>query len=66
MQAGLLDVLRLMICPLVIPESGAEPAFAGHHDTKFELLSSKVLDGRIIINEYRPDGKIPSKNLAST
>lgn len=61
--AGLLDVLRLMVCPLALPESGAEPVFDGHKDTKFDLLSSKVLDGRVLINEYRPNGAIPTRNL---
>ena len=60
MQADLLDVLRLMVCPLVLPETGVEPIFADLADTAFELTSTKILDGRILLLDYRPAGKPPT------
>lgn len=57
--AGLVDRFRLMMCPLILPETGAEPVFKSYPDMEFELLSSKVLDGRVLILEYRPGGKPP-------
>ena len=48
-----------MLCPLVLPRTGAEPAFEGWPDTAFELLSTRVLDGRVLVLDYRPAGAPP-------
>jgi dihydrofolate reductase len=37
LEAGLLDVLRLMICPLVLPQTGVERIFEGLPDSAFTL-----------------------------
>jgi dihydrofolate reductase len=58
-EAELLDTLRLMICPLVLPESGVEPIFDGLRDTGFKLASSTVLDSRILVLDYQPAGAPP-------
>jgi len=58
-RAGLLDILRLIICPLVLPESGVERIFEGCDDTAFELVSNRVLDGRVLVVDYRPSGAPP-------
>lgn len=60
--ADLLDVLRLMVCPLVLPKSGVEPTFKGMSDLALGLTSSKVLDGRILLLDYHPAGQPPANN----
>lgn len=59
LKAGLVDRLKLVVCPLILPQTGAEPTFAGLPDMGFELLSCKVLDGRSLLLEYRPAGAPP-------
>jgi dihydrofolate reductase len=54
MQAGLVDRLRLMVFPLMVGPDGREPAFAGHPRTGLDLASTTVLDGRLLLLEYRP------------
>jgi dihydrofolate reductase len=57
--AGLLDRLKLVVCPLVLPKTGVEPTFEGWDDTAFDLVSTKVLDGRALLLEYCPAGAPP-------
>jgi dihydrofolate reductase len=59
LEAGLVDRLKLVVCPLVLPQTGTEPAFEGLPDMGFDLLSTKVLDGRVLLLEYRPTGTPP-------
>jgi dihydrofolate reductase len=59
LEAGLVDRLRLVVCPLVLPQTGIEPLFEGLPDMGFDLLSIKVLDGRVLLLEYRPAGAPP-------
>lgn len=59
LKAGLVDRLKLVVCPLVLPQTGTEPTFEGLPDTAFDLVSSKVLDGRVLLLEYRPTGAPP-------
>jgi dihydrofolate reductase len=58
-QAGLVDRLRLVVFPLIVGETGAEPAFAQLPDVGLDLLDHCVLDGRIVVSEYRPSGLPP-------
>lgn len=55
-KAGVLDTLRLIICPLALPETGIEPVFEGMGDIKFDLQGTRTLDDRIIIIDYGPNG----------
>jgi dihydrofolate reductase len=57
LAAGVVDRLKLVICPLVLPQTGVEPTFEGLPDMGFDLLSTKVLDGRVLLLEYRPEGR---------
>ena len=57
--AGLVDGLKLVICPLILPQTGIEPLFEGLPDIGFDLLSTRVLDGRVLLLEYRPTGAPP-------
>ena len=58
-QAGLVERLKLVVCPLVLPETGVERIFEGLPDMSFDLDSSRVLDGRVLLLEYRPTGAPP-------
>jgi dihydrofolate reductase len=55
-NAGLVDRLRLMVFPLFVGPSGLEPAYDALDETELELLDQRVLDGRILLVEYRPTG----------
>jgi dihydrofolate reductase len=59
LEAGLVDRLKLVVCPLVLGETGIEPLFANLPDIGFELLSARVLDGQALLLEYRPAGPPP-------
>ncbi|MEV4836398.1 dihydrofolate reductase family protein [Nonomuraea sp. NPDC049486] len=56
-SAGLVDRLRLMTFPLFAGDAGRDPAFAGITSADLELAGHRVLDGRILLSEYRPTGK---------
>jgi dihydrofolate reductase len=51
---GLVDRLRLAVFPLVLGPDGREPALAGYQRMGLDLAASTVLDGRIVLLEYRP------------
>jgi len=57
--AGVVDRLKLVVCPLVLPQTGIEPTFEGLPDMGFDLLSTRVLDGCVLLLEYRPTGAPP-------
>lgn len=57
--AKLLDLLRLYVCPLVLPETGKEPVFAAWGDMAFSLCACERLDDRVMRLDYRPDGSPP-------
>jgi dihydrofolate reductase len=59
LAAGLVDCLKLVICPLILPKTGVEPIFEPLPDMGFDLLSTKVLDGRVLLLEYKPSGAPP-------
>ena len=56
-DAGLVDRLRLMTFPLFVGPTGSEPAYADLAAGELELLAHQVLDGRILLTEYRPTGR---------
>ena len=51
---NLVDRLRLAVFPLVLGPDGREPWFAGYPRAALDLAASTVLDGRIVLLEYRP------------
>jgi len=59
LDAGQVDRLRLMVFPLIVGETGTEPVFAGVGDSGLELVGHSVLDGRIVLSEYRRAGDPP-------
>jgi dihydrofolate reductase len=56
-DAGLVDRLRLMTFPLIAGDAGREPFFASMASADLELVAQRVLDGRVLLVEYRPTGK---------
>lgn len=57
LEEKLLDRLRLIYCPLILPQSGVEPFFKGMPDQKFKLKDHRILDGEVIVLDYQPDGR---------
>jgi dihydrofolate reductase len=55
--AGLVDRLRLMTFPLLAGPSGRDAAFADMASADLELAGHRVLDGRVLLAEYRPTDK---------
>ena len=62
LAAGVVDRLKLVVCPLILPQTGIEPTFKGLPDMGFDLVSHRVLDGRVLLLEYRPTGEPPYSN----
>lgn len=52
--AGLVDRLRLMVFPLTCGSAGREHISEGAGLTRMQREQSRVLDGRIVLLEYRP------------
>ena len=50
---GLLDRLRLVVCPRVLGAWVRESALAGHPRQIMELVECTVPDGRMLVPEYR-------------
>jgi dihydrofolate reductase len=59
LNAGLVDHLRLMIFPLVLGETGAQPVFENVGDVGLRLQGRAELDDRIVLLDYHPGGKPP-------
>ena len=58
-EAAVLDTLRVMICPLILPNTGVEPIFNDLPDMGFQLSSNTVLDGQVLVLDYKPVGAPP-------
>lgn len=57
--ADLVDRLRLLVFPLMLGETGREPALRDTPDRALELVAHRILDGRVASYEYRPSGPPP-------
>jgi dihydrofolate reductase len=57
MKLGLVDLLRLTIFPVTLGFDGREPTYTGYPRGEYELASSRVLDSRLVMLEYRPAGR---------
>jgi len=58
-EGKLLDVLRLMVCPLIVPKTGVEHIFEEIPDLAFTLESHRLLDERVLLLDYLPAGPPP-------
>jgi len=56
LRLGLVDRLRLMLFPQILGSTGRERIFDELPDLNLELLSTRVLDGRLVLLEYAPQG----------
>jgi dihydrofolate reductase len=56
MKLGLIDRLRLQVHPVVLGPAGGKPIFDGYDETDLELVETRVLDGRVVVLDYRPRG----------
>jgi dihydrofolate reductase len=54
LRAGLVDRYRLLVFPQVLGDTGAESPYVGLPDLDLELVRSSVLDGRLVMLDYRP------------
>lgn len=59
LDAGLVDRLRLMVFPQILVRTGDEPLFRGIGDLALDLVEARVLDGGIVLLDYRPAGDPP-------
>jgi dihydrofolate reductase len=59
LDAGLIDHLRLMVFPQILVKTGDEALFEGVGDFALDLVGQRVLDGRIVLLDYRPAGSPP-------
>jgi hypothetical protein len=59
LAAGLVDRLKLVVCPLGTRPDGHRALFAGLPEMGLDLLSTRVLDERVLLLEYRPAGAPP-------
>jgi dihydrofolate reductase len=59
LDGGQLDRLRLMVFPLIVGETGREDFFTELRDVALELVAETVLDGRVVLLDYRPAGLPP-------
>lgn len=56
MKLGLIDRLLLQVHPVVLGPAGGKPIFDGYDETRLELVETRVLDGRVVVLDYRPLG----------
>ena len=54
LHARALDRLRLVVFPIVLGDTGSEPVFADVGDLPLDLITTEVLDGRLVVLDYRP------------
>jgi len=54
LHARALDRLRLVVFPIVLGDTGSEPVFAHVGDLPLDLITTEVLDGRLVVLDYRP------------
>lgn len=59
LSAGLVDHLRLLVFPVVLGQTGQQPALQGAPDLALDLVGHSILDGRIASYDYRPAGDPP-------
>jgi dihydrofolate reductase len=53
LRLGLLDRLHLQVYPVVLGTTGTRPIFEGLDRTTLRLMSSRVLDGQVVLLDYQ-------------
>jgi dihydrofolate reductase len=54
MAAGLVDLVRVTVFPVISGRTGTDPIFRGAADFDLELVESRTFDGRTLELTYRP------------
>ena len=54
MTAGLVDLIRVTVFPVISGKSGTQPVFSGAADFDLEIVETRTLDGNIQELIYRP------------
>jgi dihydrofolate reductase len=54
LTAGLVDRFRVVMFPVITGATGSERIYDGYPDVALEMISSRTLDGRTQMVEYRP------------
>ena len=54
LSLGLVDRLRLLVFPLLLGVTGRERVLTSAPDVDLDLVTSTVLDGRLVLLEYAP------------
>lgn len=54
LRLGLLDRLQLQVYPVALGATGTKPVFESFGRTTLELVDSRVLDGQVVLLDYRP------------
>lgn len=65
LRAGLVDRLRLLRFPLLVGGAGRQPAFVDVPGTHLDLTGTQVLDGRLVLDEYRPVTRVGDGDQAA-
>ena len=54
MTAGLVDLVRVTVFPVISGKTGTQPVFSGAADFDLEIVETRTLDGNIQELIYRP------------
>lgn len=54
LRAGLVDLFRVGVFPVITGETGRERIYAGYPDVALEMVTSRTFDNRIQLLEYIP------------
>lgn len=54
LEAGLVDVFRVGIFPVITGKTGRERIYDGYPDVALEMVTSRTFDNRILLLEYVP------------
>ena len=54
LKAGLVDLFRVVVFPVITGSSGRDRIYDGYPDVSLDMVSSRTFDGRIQLLEYVP------------
>jgi dihydrofolate reductase len=55
LAAGLVDLFRVVVFPVITGASGRERMYDGYPDVRLDLVESRTFDGRLQLLEYVPE-----------
>jgi dihydrofolate reductase len=57
-KLGLVDRIELLVHPIVLGTEGGKRVFDGYDCGELKLVDSIVLDGQVVVLDYRPLGHV--------